>query len=97
MNRANPQCRSCTAYIEKGPRRCTHVYPRYIKFRDEFCPCVKCAVKPMCGESFRRYDWYPNNNCCPQFKEAHSKFCDYIVSTHKGTHKEVIKRVITRY
>jgi len=81
MNRANPQCLACTSYIERGPRRCKHVSPLYIKFRDDYCPCVECIVKMTCTNEFRHIASC-NEERCDLFSKSISKLVRYIMDSY---------------
>ena len=63
MNRSNPECLGCTSYIEKGPRRCKHVFPAYYKFKKNYCPCITCIARVICRKEMREINYRGEKNC----------------------------------
>lgn len=72
MNRSYPDCLSCSSYIERGPRRCQHIYPSYYLFRTEYCPCINCMVKAICQDM--RSIAYNGEERCQLFRDSIAKF-----------------------
>lgn len=88
-------CEGCQSYR----RNCLiyhigkHNNPYHKTFREKFCPCVKCIVKPICTDNkveIIHFIGFKTNDKCKKMRKSIDEFASYL--NERGMRQTTLKR-----
>jgi hypothetical protein len=80
MSKPPNLCKGCKSYKEMCRIYLGKSYEYRRIFRERFCPCTTCIVKPMCDDKITllHYQWERVKHKCNKLNNARNEFFDYL-------------------